>query len=696
MDDFTKIMLDNANESLEPLPAMEAKPKKQRKNGDIGKQKPQFLHVLNEKNGKTNEESERDSQKAADNSCTFLFSEEKFQNDLPNVPNVPTPEINFDDAVNAQDETLLKHRQTLDSVIANSHDDPGKLISPEFQEALNFVKKHHPELALTYRVQIKRTKPSGVLLSEVFDDCGLEEGEQTNNDGIASDLIELALESGELFYDEKADKSFISLDIGGIEHTFSIGGGAFVEWLSFAYYQSTANPDKGIRGKSASEACIKQARFALSGIAKHDGERQRVYLRVADKNDGHYLFMANDKLQTIEVLPIGWRVIDKAPVKFWKSPAMQALPTPVNNGNLEALWEFVNIQPADRPLLLAWILECYRSETPKPVLALSGTQGSAKSSTQNKIRLLVDNSAVNLRAAPKAVQDVFVNARSNWLVSYENLSHLNAAMQDAFCTLATGGGFSARSLYTDDEETIIEAKRPIILNSIPIVITAQDLTDRAINLELPRIDYREELELETAWQAVLPAIFGGILDLLVKTLQRLPKVKLYKPPRMADFARLGEAMCQAMGKPEGAFIKLYRVNLHDGVTRALESSPAAVAIREMSEQCDRLDQIVFYGTVKKLLNDLTPFKHDSHNWPASPKGLADIIRRQLPAFHAIGIDITVGDRHLRVNGEQGIPVTIKKFASGNIGNIGKVDLKLFSENKKSTEKLSGFSDKVEV
>lgn len=173
---------------------------------------------------------------------------------------------------------------------------------------------------------------------------------------------------------------------------------------------------------------------------------------------------------------------------FHEKTSMQSLPLPQSGGELSLLWTFINIPEKDRLLVLAWMLESFRAETPKPILALAGIQGCAKSSTQSKIRELLDNNSSNLRAAPKAVEDVFISAGCNWLSSYENLSHLTPKMQDALCTLATGGGHSSRTLYTNDEETVIEAKRPVIINSIPNVITAQDLTDRSICIELPRVE----------------------------------------------------------------------------------------------------------------------------------------------------------------------------------------------------------------
>jgi hypothetical protein len=73
------------------------------------------------------------------------------------------------------------------------------------------------------------------------------------------------------------------------------------------------------------------------------------------------------------------------------------------------------------------------------------------------------------------------------LLSFDNLSGLPVWLSDALCRLASGGGFAVRQLYTDDEEVLFQAARPILLNGIEEVISRPDLGDRAIFLTLAPI-----------------------------------------------------------------------------------------------------------------------------------------------------------------------------------------------------------------
>lgn len=536
----------------------------------------------------------------------------------------------------------------IESVIAVCKDEPGRLASEEFSEAVRLVRLQDREEWFRLRVKLKRAKPSGVLLGDI-DEATRPPGDGQEDSTVADELVEMALAKGELFHDLEGSAFFV--ERGSPAKNFKIGTKAFGEWLSFAFYMETKG--EGARGRAASDTAIKTALVALTGIAKHDGAEKAVYLRAAPWANGYLVDIGDDAWRVVEVLPTGWRVLDKSPVHFWRPSSARPLPLPTPGGDVDRLWGFVNLPEDCRPLVLAWLLEAWRPETPFPILELIGQQGTAKSSSQDKLRRVVDPNAVNLRAAPKSVEDIFVGAGCNWLASFNNLSHLSAQQQDALCNLATGGGFAARTLYTNSDETLIECKRPVVVNGIVPVVTAQDLTDRVIHAELPTIQYREETELEADFERELPSIMGGLLDLFVKTLAVLPTVKLERLPRMADFAKLGEAMMLAQGHAPGEFLRLYEANRRDSIARGLDASPVAAAVRALAEAAG--GRLIFEGTMKRLLDRLKDLRNDAEAWPKSPRGLGDALRRQAPALAEVGIDVKIGKA-----GRDGVPVTIRK------------------------------------
>jgi hypothetical protein len=98
-----------------------------------------------------------------------------------------------------------------------------------------------------------------------------------------------------------------------------------------------------------------------------------------------------------------------------------------------------------------------------------------------------------------------------------------------------------RQFYTDQDEVLFEAERPVILNGIEDIVTRPDLADRAVFLTLepiPEERRRTEAELWAAFEAERPRILGVLLDAVVEGLKLLPETHLPKLPRMADFALL--------------------------------------------------------------------------------------------------------------------------------------------------------------
>ena len=276
----------------------------------------------------------------------LFFSGENLSNDDHNVNNVHI--IDFDEAIDPNAEALSHAKQVIDQALINCVDHPGLLGSVEFIAAIKIVSIDQA-LWFEYRSKIKCMKPSGVPMADIDNMAVTQSVDGDKQDSAAAELIKLVMEQGLLLFDSQADKAFVSVAIKDVDHTLAIASKSFVEWLSFAYYMATKYGNQP--GKSASESAIKQASFALSGIAKFDGDTESVYLRVADRNGGHYIFIGDEALQVIEVLPTGWRVTKNAPVRFWKPGSMQSLPLPIKGGDIELLWQFINIPAPVRILI---------------------------------------------------------------------------------------------------------------------------------------------------------------------------------------------------------------------------------------------------------------------------------------------------------------------------------------------------------
>src|SRR5262245_28650755 len=154
-----------------------------------------------------------------------------------------------------------------------------------------------------------------------------------------------------------------------------------------------------------------------------------------------------------------------------------------------------------------------------------------------------------------------IAANNGWVIALENLSGLPANLSDAVCALATGGGFAARQMYSDDEERIFDAMRPVVLNGIDDVPSRSDLIDRSILLTLPVIDdgsRRTEAHLWAEFERVRPRVLGALLTAASAALRNLPHVQLLELPRMADFALWVTAAEPALPWPAGAMLDAYR------------------------------------------------------------------------------------------------------------------------------------------
>jgi hypothetical protein len=323
---------------------------------------------------------------------------------------------------------------------------------------------------------------------------------------------------------------------------------------------------------------------------------------------------------------------------------MQALPVPVRDGSVKTLRSFLNVKTDnDFVLVVAWVLACLRDCGPYPVLALSGEQGSAKSTFSAILRALLDPNTAPLRALPREDRDLFIAASNGHVLTFDNVSGLAAWISDTLCRLATGGGFAVRQLYTDHDEELFDAVRPVILNGVEDMVTRPDLADRAVFLTLqpiPEERRRTEQELWAAFDAECPRILGALLDAVVVGLKRLPETRLEKLPRMADFA-LWATACETALWPDGTFWSAYCGNRDAAVEGVIDGDPIATAVRTIMAT-----RTVWTGTASDLLGALAEVVGEriakSKTWPDGPRALAGRLRRAATFLRKIGIEISFG------------------------------------------------------
>jgi hypothetical protein len=391
---------------------------------------------------------------------------------------------------------------------------------------------------------------------------------------------------------------------------------------------------------------LKDAVHTLCGLAKYAGKTYPVFLRVAEHDGRTYIDLVDDHWRAIEIDSTRWRVVDSPPVRFRRVKAMLPLPVPDRGGSVSELREFVNVSDRHWPLLLAWLVTAFRPNGPYPILKLLGEQGSAKTTTARVVRSLIDPNSAPVRSATQSERDLMISANNAWIVGFDNLSSIKPEYSDALCRLSTGGGFSTRTLYKNDEETIFDAKRPIILNGISDMGFRSDLIDRSLVLELPEIERGQRRSEESIWaefEVARPRILGALFTAVAGTMQNLPNVAEPEKgwPRMADFAKWAVAAEVPLGISQGGFLKAYNANYEEASFAVIESSPILSGILFVLNRDGKI-----HDTASNLLGTLVGIagrdsnKLRDENWPKNAKALSQHLNRIKPNLRLAGFEIS--------------------------------------------------------
>ena len=486
----------------------------------------------------------------------------------------------------------------LAGLIERTADDPGAPFAPEVLERISAMKKEDRAGFEALRVQLKK---AGCRVT-ALDKASMEESGNGGRRPTQADILIDLAGTAELFHTADGT-AFADLDINGHRETWPVRTKGFKRWLARQFYETTD-------GAPSSEA-LQSALNVVEAKAHFDAPQRPVYIRIGGIDGSLYLDLGDEAWRAIEITTTGWRVVENPPVRFRRAAGMQPLPVPVQGGSVEVLRSFLNVQSdTDFVLVVAWALAVLRNRGPYPVIVLSGEQGSAKSTFSAILRSLLDPNTAPLRALPRENRDLFIAASNGHVLAFDNVSGLPSWISDTLCRLATGGGFAVRQLYTDQDEVLFDAARPVILNGIEDTVTRPDLADRAVFLTLeaiPEEQRRSEAELWAAFDAERPRILGALLDAAVQGLKMLPDTTLERLPRMADFA-LWATACETALWPAGTFWSAYCGNRDEAVENVIEADPVAAAVRAVMEErtSGRARQRIFWAPLPNQPGSASP------------------------------------------------------------------------------------------
>ncbi|MGO9603978.1 MAG: hypothetical protein ACLQAT_11355 [Candidatus Binataceae bacterium] len=523
-------------------------------------------------------------------------------------------------------ELALLFLRELEPLVA---EDPERLVSTEAVLSFAAVRRADPLTWQRWHTILEKYDKADLIEHMLGEPVPLD----PYGGGSAADrLLGLVLETGIEFFHDPDQHGWASIRVDGHWQNHPIRSRPFQLFLLRTYYRETGN--------SPGAQAIRATLELFEAKALFDGEEAPVNLRVANHRGKLYLDLCDRAWRAVEIDAEGWRIVTRPPPRFHRTRGSQPLPTPERGGGLDELRRFLNVDHQGWILIKAFLVAALRPSVPCPILVAKGEQGAGKTTACRIISALIDPRTGALRGVPREVRDLTAAARNSWIVCFDNLSHLPDELADAACRLATGGGFGGRQLYSDHDEAIFDATRPLVFNAIPDLGAARpDFLDRAVIVELLDLRpamRRDEAQFWREFEQARPRILGALLDAATAGLGNLPNVRLAQLPRMADFAVWVSACETALGLQRGEALEAYRANCADARTLALEASPVYEALREVA-------RAGFSGTSSELLFLLSKLASDStrrsRRWPKAPNLLSNLLRRMAGNLRSAGIEI---------------------------------------------------------
>jgi len=456
-----------------------------------------------------------------------------------------------------------------------------------------------------------------------------EEAAQTEENEFkskAQKVLELAETNCTKLFTDQFDIAHAALAVNAHTEILPLKSSRFKNWLArLAYKEGSLVVDT---------QTIKDVTGILTAKALFEGEQKSLALRVATiKDSGNWYYdLTNSKWEFVEITNREWNIVSDGLIIFHRySQLPQAYPSKEYPSDIfDKFMDILNISGNENRLLLkVYIISMFIPEIPKVILMLHGEQGSAKTTLEELIKMLVDPSIAKTFAFPRDVNEFIQQLSHNYVTFYDNISIIKDWISDLLCRAATGSAFSKRMLYTDDEDFIYSLKRCVGFNGINLGASKADLLDRGVIIQLERVRKDKWRKIEDIWkefEQIRPQLLGYIFDILVK-------VKKWRDEgtplnitlsRMADWTEHAEIIARCMGYKENDLVKAYYKNTEIQIGEVIESSPIAIALIDFmtSLSDDKQEQTntpTTWLNILKAQADSIGIDTKAKSWPKGPQ-----------------------------------------------------------------------------
>lgn len=431
----------------------------------------------------------------------------------------------------------------------------------------------------------------------------------------------------------EANDPYAAVPVDDHTEVFAMDSRDFSLWLQHLYYQETKRP---IRAESLSQVVS-----ILSANAKFSNKKSiRLFNRVALHDGAFWYDLTNPAWQTVKVTADGWEVNGSPSILFNRYRHQNEQVLPQHNGDISKIFQYVNVKEF-RTLFLSWLVSCFVPEIPHPMPIIFGEKGAAKSTACVLLKRLIDPSALDTLTLNNDQRTLVVNLQQHYVLPFDNVSAINGDTSDMLCRAITGGSVQQRKLCTNAEDYIFTFMRCLMINGVSNVANRSDLLDRSLLLELERVPETERKELSEVYRAFeedRASILGGIFDTLTTAMALFPTVKLDRLPRMADFAKWGYAVAEALGGHGEQFLREYAANYERQNTEAIESDPVATLTIDFMRGRGQ-----WSGRVSALLVELEELaqRHgiskNAKSMPTQPNALSRRLNGMRSNLKAVGI-----------------------------------------------------------